>query len=140
MGESAIVLVIVVISLISILVAVLFLLSLQKCLGRISPHNREMSPGLVWLNLIPIFNLFWLFYTIIKIAASVRKEGTERGVDVGDGGKGVGLGYAICSLLAFIPYIGILLGLVGLVLWIVYWVKISGYSATFERQVAPVAG
>ena len=41
----------------------------------------------------------------------------------------------MCILAAtgLIPLIGILTGLAGLVCWIVYWVKISGYSRLLEQ-------
>jgi hypothetical protein len=47
----------------------------------------------------------------------------------------VQLGLAMCILAAtgLIPLIGILTGLAGLVCWIVYWVKISGYSRLLEQ-------
>ena len=40
---------------------IFFLLALQKTLKVISPENRKMPPGNVWLMFIPIFNIFWQF-------------------------------------------------------------------------------
>ncbi|HXO75956.1 MAG TPA: hypothetical protein VN824_11985, partial [Puia sp.] len=31
-------------------------------------------PGLVWLQLIPIFNLYWMFVVVARIADSIYKE------------------------------------------------------------------
>lgn len=121
---------------VGLVVAILFLLSLQKCLNRVAPANRTMSPGLVWLNLVPLLNLGWVFYTVIQVAASVVKEGQARNLDVADGGKTLGLTYGILMLCSFIPLLGILCGLGSLVCWIMYWVKIAGIST---KLAAPAA-
>jgi len=39
------------------------------------------------------------------------------------------LAMCILAIISIIPYIGILFGLAGFICWIIYWVKISGYSA-----------
>ena len=49
-----------------ILPTIFFLLHLQKLLNKCGETNRAMEPGLVWLNLIPLFNWGWIFYTIYK--------------------------------------------------------------------------
>jgi hypothetical protein len=40
-----------------ILPTVFFLLTQQRALSKCSPINRIMSPGLVWLQIIPFFQL-----------------------------------------------------------------------------------
>lgn len=121
---------------VGLVVAILFLLALQKCLNRVSSANRTMNPGLVWLNLVPLLNLGWIFYTVIQVAASVVKEGQARSLDVGDGGKTLGLTYGILMLCSFIPILGILCGLAALVCWIMYWVKIAGISNLLAAPAA----
>ncbi len=113
--------------LIGLAIMVLFLLSLHKCLKEVSEANREMQPGLVWLNLIPLFNLVWIFITVIKLADSVIAEGQARGINVEDGGKTIGLVYAICIIVSIIPFIGFIAALVALITFIIYWVKVAGY-------------
>lgn len=108
---------------------IFYLLTLQKALSRVSEPNREMSPGLVWLNLIPIFSLGWQIYTVIKIANSLRKEYGKRGIqEQGSFGYGIGLAFSILAIVSIIPYIGTIAALAGLVCWIIYWVQIAGYS------------
>jgi hypothetical protein len=126
-----------VVAAIGIAVVVVYLLTLQKCLNRVSPANRTMEPGLVWLNLVPLLNLGWIFYTVIKIAESVVKEGQARGIDVGDGGKTLGLVYCILIICGIIPILGIFCSIGGLVCWIIYWVKISGISGKLAVPAAP---
>ncbi|HEX20135.1 MAG TPA: hypothetical protein ENG78_04880 [Acidiferrobacteraceae bacterium] len=47
-------------------VNVFYLLALSKALKRVDASRRGMSPGMVWLNLIPLFNLGWHIYTVVQ--------------------------------------------------------------------------
>jgi hypothetical protein len=144
---GAMLLVIGALSLVGLAVAVFYLLTLQKCLNRVSPANRAMNPPMVWLNLIPLFNLVWGFITVLKIAESLVKEAQVRGLNMGDGGKMLGLAYLILGICGIIPVLGVLCSLGALVCWIMYWVKIAGYSnqlaapaiATPVASIAPGA-
>ena len=53
--------------------AILFFLAQQRILQVISPENREMSPGSVWLQFIPLFGMVWQFIVVARIARSVSK-------------------------------------------------------------------
>ncbi|HEY3787729.1 MAG TPA: hypothetical protein VGL71_02690, partial [Urbifossiella sp.] len=37
-----------------------FLSALDRALKRVDHDNRRMDPALIWLNLIPIFNMLWM--------------------------------------------------------------------------------
>jgi uncharacterized membrane protein len=145
-------------SVVGIVVHVFFLLTLQKALFRVSPWNRLLEPALVWLAFIPIFNIVWNFYLATRIPDSLRNEFRERGRDDGsDYGKSVGLAYAILVLvlapLNIIRQFSRIEGmtcisgpilLAGLVVFIIFWVKIAGYSgrltAPFHREDGPDYG
>jgi hypothetical protein len=133
--EKLALILIAVVLIVSIVVEVLFLLTWYRCFSKMRPENREMEPGLVWLNLIPIFNLGWTFYVVAKFANSIKKE---LGSDAGDGGWALGLAYAILMVSGLIPIpgLGILLGIAGMIVWIIYWIKISDFS---KKIGAPVA-
>lgn len=124
----------------TIVIMVLYLLTLQRVLKQVSLPNRTMQPGLVWLNLIPVFGAGWLFYTVIKIQESVRAEYASRGIPPrGDFGFGVGMAYAVVNLVSliigFIPtnpwymtpldWIQLIASLAAFIVWIVYWVKVA---------------
>ena len=81
-----------------------------------------MEPGMVWLNLIPLFSLVWMFITIIKISESLQKEYRDRGMRADDPefGKMTGILYMVFSIIGCGP--------VGLVFFILYWVKIAGFK------------
>ena len=115
---------------------IFFLIQLQEVLESCSHNNRQMDSGLVWLNLIPFFNLGWIFYTITKIKERLQFEFDDRKLDTDapDFGFSIGLSYAILSLCSIIPIIGILTAVASFVLWILYWVKMNKYSTTLNRS------
>ena len=120
-----------------LLPGIFYLLTLQRALERCSLRARTVSPGQVWLMLIPLFNLVWQFLLVNHIARSLRNEFVARGMPGSDPepGKGIGLAMCILALTGIIPVIGIFTSLAGLVCWIMYWVKIADYS----RQLATPA-
>src|SRR5438045_3532909 len=71
-----------------ILLHILFLLNLHWTLAQVREPNREMSPGMVWLNLIPLFNIVWAIIMVSKIANSLRNEFEDRGWSTSNEGFG----------------------------------------------------
>ena len=127
MAETGILLMIIIIFGVLLLPMILFFVSMMKTLQACSPQNRTMEPGLVWLNLIPIFSLGWIFYTVSCISSSLSNEFKERKIDNnGQFGFGVGIAMAVCSVVSIIPVIGLFTGIASFILWIVYWVQIVG--------------
>jgi len=109
----------------AILVWVLYLL--QTCFQRIPQQYRLMEPGMVWLMLIPLFNLVWQFFVVFRLSHSFQNYFTAQGrKDVGDCGWTMGLVAMILGLCGIIPKVGALASLASLVLWIIYMVKVVG--------------
>ena len=126
-----------IIGIISLIVFILYLLSLQKALKHCSAESRTTSPGSVWLMLIPIFNLIWQFILVIKISESLHNEFTKRNIpEDPHPGKTIGLTYCILVICSIIPFLGFLASIAALVCWIIYWVKISGFSNKLLQPVA----
>jgi hypothetical protein len=110
---------------------IFYLLTLQKALNRCSPENRAMNPGMVWLMFVPLFNLVWQFMIVLNVAKSLGAEFQKRGIaEEPEPGKTLGLVMCIGNLIC---------GPVGLVCWIIYWVKIAGYSGKLAAAPAPMA-
>src|SRR5262249_1043188 len=51
-----------------------------------------------------------------------------------DYGAGVGKWYAICSILNLVPIVNYIAGLAALVLWIMFWIKIAGFSKQLRED------
>ena len=119
-------------AIIGIIILVLFLLNLQNLMKSIKEENRDVSPGKVWLMLIPIFSAIYAFILYPKISSSIKKELESRGME-GDGAKQVGLAAAITSAISLIP-IGSqsLISLLSLIALIIWWVKTAQYKKQFR--------
>lgn len=134
-----------------IIPAILFLVEQQRTLKAISPANREISPGEVWFQLIPVFNIYWQFVVVTRIADSLLKEQTFLesqddsilGVPDYDAVEAIGnrptykIGMAWCTLFLLdilvtrlqwgpfnYPLIPGLVLVSAMICWIVYWVEL----------------
>jgi hypothetical protein len=106
---------------ITITVAVL----ISGCYARIPQQYREMEPGMVYLLLIPCFNLVWIFFVTLRLSQSFQKYFADLGrSDVGDCGYQLGLWYSICTAASAIPCVNWVAGPAALVLLILYLVKV----------------
>lgn len=109
--------------------AIFYILTLQKALNRCAPENRAMAPGLVWLLLIPLVNIVWHFFVVLNLAKSLGGEFNKRGIaEEANPGQKLGLIMCILACCGIIPLLGVLCSLAALVCWILYWVKIAGFS------------
>ena len=116
---------------------IFYILTLQKALNRCSPENRAMAPGLAWLLLIPLINMVWHFFVVLNMAKSLDAEFKKRGIaEEPQPGQKLGLIMCILVCCGIIPILGILCSLGGLVCWIMYWLKIAGYSAKIAAPAA----
>ena len=122
---------------IALIPVIFYSLTLQKALNRCAPENRAMAPGMVWLLLIPLFNLVWHFFVVSNVAKSLGAEFQKRGLpEEPDPGKKLGLIMCILACCGIIPFLGILCSLGALVCWIMYWIKIAGFSGKLAVPAA----
>lgn len=69
------------------------------------PDKQTMSPGFVWLLLIPLFNYYWNFVALPAVSDSLSATAREKGKDVGDAGRAVGMVTCYLSLISLIMQI-----------------------------------
>lgn len=116
-----------------IVVYILYILTLSNALNKCSPASRTMQPGTMWLLLIPLFNIVWNFLVVSGMAQSLGNEFRARNIMAEpEPGKSLGMAMCICAACGIIPILGILTSLVSLVLWIMYWSKITGFSRQLD--------
>jgi|GEM_PF-230721 len=121
-------------------IAIPYLLTLQRTLEAVSPENRRMQPGMVWLLLVPLFGYVWSFMVVTAIADSLDLEYRKRNIPRDPRPTyTLGITMAVLSVcggvLIYIPFlnlIGLLIGLVNLVLWIIYWVQVAEHKNTLR--------
>ncbi|MBA2250945.1 MAG: hypothetical protein H0W12_12235 [Chitinophagaceae bacterium] len=124
-GEGELTILFIVIAL-AIIPYIFFLITLQKTLNAISAENQKMSPGNVWLMLIPLFNIVWQFIVVNSIADSIKAECERLNIPIKENKptSGLGLAWNISTVCFFIPFAS----LASLVLWILYWVKVNEFK------------
>ncbi|WP_109487546.1 hypothetical protein [Occallatibacter savannae] len=113
---------------------------LSRVLKKCSPQSRTMQPGRVWLVLVPLFNFVWIFFVVNALADSLENEFRLRNIAASEQkpGRTLGLAMAICMACGIIPIINLVAIIPQLILWIMYRVKISGYSKLLDRVPVPV--
>jgi hypothetical protein len=143
-----------------LIVAILFLLTQQNTLKAIQRDNRLMNPGLVWLELIPVFGQCWQFLVAARIAGSIRKELEFRQEDTILGlseDSAIGLegrrptyviGITYCTLNVIGIFLNLfmtigpgsrlllvpgLINLAGVICWIIYWVRLASAKRELLR-------
>lgn len=106
--------------------AIFYLLTLRKALSICAPDNRTLSPGRVWLLLVPVFNIFWHFVVVLSISRSQRNELRQRNLPTRPPlGLSLGLGMCCLSVLAFVPALSGIAALGAFICWFAYWVTIA---------------
>jgi hypothetical protein len=132
-GTATILIISLVVFAIMLIPLIFYILTLQKALNRCAPENRAMQPGLAWLLLIPCVNMVWHFFVVLNMAKSLGAEFQKRGIaEEPEPGKVLGLIMCVLMCCSIIPIIGGLFALGYLVCWIIYWVKIAGFSKKLE--------
>jgi hypothetical protein len=132
-----------VVFLVALIFQIFFLRTVQRVLQRCAPQNRAMSPGQVWLSLVPIINVVWQFIQVSRVADTLQREYAARQIQSKDEGFGRGIGMTMCamSLAGIIPFLGVILVLVAFICWIVYWSKMAGYGRVLDATAgSPLAG
>jgi hypothetical protein len=117
---------------ISVAIAVVICLIIYKSFSALPQEHRKLEPGLVWLLLIPCFNVIWNFIVFLKLSDSYCAyfESVGRGEEMGDCGRGIFLAYCICTAVTavafWIPCVASIISLASLVLLILSLVKAHG--------------
>ncbi len=123
-----------------LLPVIFYILTLSRALEKCSVTSRAIEPGLLWLLLVPFVSLIWHFFVVLGMAKSFSNEFRARNTPVADPapGQSIGIAMCICGVCQIIPLLGIIAMLASLVLWIVYWVKITEFSRMLDQFPAPI--
>ena len=101
---------------------------------RIPRNFRKLESGLVWLLLIPCFNLVWNFFVFPKLSDSFKAYFDSVGdTTVGNCARDLGFGYSIVTAASAIPFVSCLTGPVSLVLVILFLVKANDLKNRIPR-------
>ena len=118
--------------LIRLLIWVFYANTFRKTLLLVAPENRLMTPNQAWLIAVPLFNIYWNFVVTSRLADSLTNEFYDRKIaEEENPGKANGMLYAwlfLASNIPLPPFILITIGLLSMVYFIVYWVKVNNFK------------
>ena len=107
-------------------------------LKEIGEERRVVPHQSVWLMCIPFFNIIYAFIFYPRVSESIAAEYKYRGMTSnGDYEKKLGLALSILPLCVFIPFIKIFTPILLLVVFIIYWYRISYHRRQFRSN--PIA-
>jgi hypothetical protein len=94
-----------IICLLWMVLGILYILTLFNTLRKCSVPSRTMRPGMVWLMLIPLFNMIWQFFVVQGLAQSVGHEFQARRIQNAEPRPGmpVGMAMCVCTVCALFP-------------------------------------
>jgi hypothetical protein len=138
--------IIVIVSLLgSLIVPVLFFFTWANTL-RLTRSYQPASPGLVWLMLIPVFNLVWQFYLLSMATKGIKGTLTAVGREPGDAAFGIGLAYQVLFCVAAVfPLVNRnhdlielthVFTVLSLLMLIVYWVRLARFNRAMITVLA----
>ena len=133
---TAAVLITVVLLAVWLIISALFSMTLYFCFMEIAPGNRKIHPGLSWLLMIPFVSIVANFFVIPKLADSLALEYNRRSIPLTQQRPtfNIGIAYAACSVAGFMPLIGGLIRLAGIVCFIIYWVQVADARRTLRQH------
>lgn len=117
---------------ITLIPLIFYILTIRRTLTVISVKNRQLTPDQVWLLIIPIVGWIWHFFVVSRLADSIRLEADDLGITTNERRPAYTLGIIMCffTFFSFTGRGGP--GIIGLILWIIYWVKIDSYRKQLE--------
>lgn len=115
---------------------IFFLLFLQRTLEIVQPENRTITPGQVWLVLIPLFGLVWQFLMVMRIAESLHAEMKSKNIASVPEKPGIELGLAFCILNCISPFFGFT-SLGSIICIALYWNQINGFKKQLIAATNP---
>ncbi len=107
---------------------IMFLYGQYLAVEAISQQSRKLAPNDVWLQLIPLFNIYWAFVVVNRLSASFALEFQRLGVPCKElyPTRAIGISALILSFASVIPIeeLRIVVPLIWLVCFFIYWVQV----------------
>lgn len=119
-----------------VVVLIIWLVIMNKALDQTSHDLRRMEPNSVWLCFIPVFGFVWQYFVVNAVGEAIAKELLARNLYPKEEKPAYGIGLTACILMSIIivPYVGVTVAIIGLVLMVMHAVKISEYNQVLQQS------
>lgn len=117
-------------------IMIIWMVVMHKALDQVSHDLRRMEPNAVWLCLIPLFGLVWQFLVAGAVSEGLAKELLARNMYPKEEKPAYGYALSGCILVCccIIPYVGVCVAVVGLILLVVHLIKIAEYNSVLKES------
>src|SRR6056297_120920 len=106
---------------------------LYRAAAALPENQRLVSPGMAFLLMIPLFNLIWVFIYTSNLSKSYQNVFSQQMDGTDDCGEKLGMWWGICGLLSFVPCVNFFSGIAGLIVMIMYLIKVSECRSRFMQ-------
>ncbi|EFK60026.1 hypothetical protein ACR79S_17110 [Sphingobacterium spiritivorum] len=117
---------------------ILFANTIRKTLNLIAPENRNILPSQAWFVAVPLFNIYWHFEVARRLCDSLNNEFYDRKIAVEENPtrkEGQIYAWTFLSInIPFPPFILVIAGIMNLIYFITYWVKINQYRVLLKEH------
>jgi len=124
---------------IRILIRIFFAGTIYRTLKLVKKENQCILPSQAWFVAVPIFNIYWNFEVVRRLTDSLNNEFYDREIAAEENPtQKWGLIFAWTYLLSNIPlplFVLTVIGLIHLVYFITYWVKINEFRKLLRLHV-----
>lgn len=124
---------------IRIVIWVFFAFTIYRTLKLIKRENLCILPGQAWFVAVPLFNIYWNFEVVRRLTDSLNNEFFDRKIAVEERPtQKWGLIFAWTFLISNIPlplFVLMIIGILHLVYFITYWVKINECKALLHMHI-----
>lgn len=122
------------VSIVGLVIGVFVCYQLYLAAGALPEGDRKLAPASVFLLLVPVVNVIWLFFVVLRLSEGYRQYfAAHPRVGVGDCGQMLGIGWAVATAAIFLPLLHVLAPLAALVLMVLYLVKMSDLRGLLTR-------
>jgi hypothetical protein len=123
-----------------IAIAIVVCWLLYKNYKKVPPQFQTLSPGLVWLMLVPLANIVMPIIIGMQVPEAFKRYFDSIGdTSVGDAGKQVGLIWGIAALCTVIPLVNLIAALVALVALVMFLLKVIAMGRKIDEAGAVVS-
>src|SRR5690606_4405642 len=124
---------------IRILIRIFFAGTIYRTLKLVKKENQCILPSQAWIVAVPIFSIYWNFEVVRRLTDSLNNEFYDREIAAEENTtQKWGLIFAWTYLLSNIPlplFVLTVIGLIHLVYFITYWVKINEFRKLLRLHV-----
>jgi len=114
------------VALAGIVVVAFYFHLLHRTMDKVSLAQRPVPGWTIWLGYIPLLGAIWSGVFAVMLSLAIKKDFMLAGrPDPNDGATPFAIALVVCLGCSLIPIVNFIAAPAYLIVWIIYWVKIS---------------